>query len=184
MLKTSLFIVSPIIGFVIGYSFLMNLDKNNSEQIQISSVNESVLSTASETSISPTLLPTTIPTPEPTDIPSPIPSPTNIPTPTPTKVINAPADLEPLFDEFSKTFNVDEYKLKKIADCESHFNRSVWKDPYAGMYQFTETTWTKYRNMMNKDPNINLRFGARESIETAAFVLSIGNEHIWPVCSR
>src|SRR3990167_5146214 len=95
-----------------------------------------------------------------------------------------PTDLIPLFDEFSRTYNVDKEKLARIAYCESHFNRGVWKPPYAGMYQFHEKTWEKYRNIMGKDPNIDLRFGARESIETAAFVLSIGQQHIWPSCSK
>ena len=110
-------------------------------------------------------------------------TPTLTPTPTPRPLISAPTDLEPLFEEFSITYSVEKNKLKFIAKCESNFNVGVWKEPYAGLYQFDEVTWTKYRNLMEKDPNINLRFGARESIETAAFVVSIGNERIWPTCS-
>lgn len=177
------FILTPLIGFTLGYSLLAKLD-DVSYKSKVLAQEDEAQNEIITTSLTSTNVPTDTPTPQPTNTPTPIPSPTKIPTPTPTKVIIAPQDLEPLFDEFSKAFNVDEYKLKKIADCESHFNRAVWKDPYAGMYQFQDTTWTKYRNMMGKDTNINLRFGARESIETAAFVLSIGGEHIWPVCSR
>lgn len=182
-MKTVYFIV-PILGFIIGYSSFRTLDKNNTEGKQAYLQEDTVLSVSMETLPSPTPTPTITPSPKPTNIPTQIPTPTEIPTPTPTKIIIAPADMEPLFEEFSITFNVDKNKLKKIADCESHFNRGVWKDPYAGMYQFSETTWTKYRNLMGKDPNINLRFGARESIETAAYVLSIGAERIWPTCSK
>lgn len=79
-------------------------------------------------------------------------------------------------------YGVDVNVLKKIANCESHFNNAVSAPPYAGMYQFTENTWINYRRKMGKDPDINLRFGARESIETAAYVIAIGDLHIWPVC--
>ena len=140
-----------------------------------------VLSEISET----TLTHPPIETPTPTTTPTVTLSPTQTlsPTPKPTPLIIAPQDLEPLFEEFSITYNVDKYKLKKIADCESHFNPGVYADPYAGMYQFSESSWAKYRKLMGKDPNVNLRFGARESIETASFVLSINDESIWPSCA-
>lgn len=184
-LNIYILLIAPTIGFIIGYFAMQNFNKSGSSIIQKTAQDENILSTELETTPSSTRpSPTSSPTPESTMVTASTPYPTAIPTPKPTKVIIAPADLEPLFEEFSKTYKVDEYKLKKIADCESHFNRGVWSDPYAGMYQFKDSTWTKYRNMMGKDPNIDLRFGARESIETAAFVLSIGAERIWPVCSR
>jgi hypothetical protein len=124
--------------------------------------------------LSPTVKPTISPTPKPT--PSPL--------PTPTPIVIAPENLEPLFSEFSSIFGVDANLLKKIAQCETHFNNAVSAPPYAGMFQFTETTWQTYRKLMGKDPDINLRFGARESIETAAYVLSLGKLHLWPACSR
>lgn len=150
-----------------------------------------VLSYETEASETPTETPTPIatetPTPTPTSTPTakPTATPTETPTPTPTPTpqIAAPEDLEPLFDEFAGAYGVDKNKLKAIAKCESNFARGVLANPYAGMYQFTESTWTKYRNLMEKDPNINLRFGARESIETAAYVLSIGDSKIWPSCN-
>ena len=149
-----------------------------------------VLSSQKEPSIDQiiTSMPTLAPSPSLTPTPSPKPSPTNIPTPsltpTPKPPIMAPAAVSHWFSEFSAIYGVDEEKLKRIADCESHFNPGVWAPPYAGMFQFTESTWTTYRNMMGKDPNIDLRFGAREAVETAAFALSIEKDHLWPVCSK
>jgi len=109
------------------------------------------------------------------------PTPTIIPTPT--AQVSAPTDLEVLFNEFANQYAVDANYLKSIADCEAHFNNAVLVDDYAGMYQFTTSTWIHYRNLMSKDPNPNLRFGKRESIETAAFVVSIGKSGIWPSCN-
>lgn len=123
-----------------------------------------------------TILPTATPTilPEPTATPMPL-----------VVEIAAPADLEPLFSEFSTLYGVDANILKKIADCESHFNPGVVAGPYAGMYQFTEGTWTSYRKWMGEDVNSNLRFGAREAIQTAAFAISQGKANIlWPACSK
>ena len=127
---------------------------------------------------------TSSPTPQPTRTPTPKPKPTPTPIPTPTPVIAAPENLEPLFSEFSQIYGVDANLLKKIAECETHFNNAVLSPPYAGMYQFREDTWVTYRRLMGKEADINLRFGARESIETAAYVLSLGKLHLWPVCSK
>src|SRR3989344_1434461 len=137
------FFVIPILGFVIGYSTFQAFDKSATERKMAYSQKDEVLSVSVETLPSATPTPTITPYPKPTNLPTRIPTTTEIPTPTPTRVITAPSDLEPLFDEFSKTFNVDKYKLKKIADCESLFNRGFGKAPYAGMYQFSETPWKK-----------------------------------------
>ena len=167
-----------ILGIFIGFSGMRFFDRDF--------LKGEVLSQEFEEVVSPTVTPTPTPSPSPTPSPTPtlVPTPTLTPMPTPTPILIVPTDLTPLFDEFSRTYSVDKEKLVRIAYCESHFNRGIWEPPYAGMYQFHEKTWEKYRNMMGKDPNIDLRFGARESIETAAFVLSIGAQHIWPVCSK
>jgi hypothetical protein len=115
-----------------------------------------------------------------------------VPTATPTiavqptvSVVNAPSDLEPLFSQFANQYGVDINLLKRIADCESHFNPGVVAGPYAGMFQFTQGTWTSYRNWMGEDPNSNLRYGAREAIQTAAFAMSQGKaSSLWPACSK
>jgi hypothetical protein len=137
------------------------------------------------TTPAPTSPPTPTSTPNPTPSPVPI-SPTLTPTPTLVSIVQAPADLEPVFKEFADKYHVDANLLKKIADCESHFNSGVVSPNglYAGMFQFAVGTWTTNRNLIPADPNPDLRFGARESIETAAFMISRGQSDSWPSCSH
>ena len=156
---------------------------------KVSSINVTeVLSEKVE--VTPTAIQTPTPTPQPTDTPTPTlvptkkPIPTPTPVPTPTPIVKAPENFEPLFSEFASVYGVDANLLKKIAECETHFNNSVSAPPYAGMFQFLENTWVTYRKLMGKDPDINLRYGARESIETAAYVVSLGKLHLWPVCAK
>jgi len=128
--------------------------------------------------ITPSPTPTNTPTPTPTSTPSP--TPTNTPTPTP---IAAPADLESLFEKYSSVYSVDKEKLKRIADCESHFNPNAnWRDIYLGMYQFSESSWRATRTQMNLDSNPDLRTNAEESIKTAAFKISVNGQNAWPNC--
>lgn len=124
-------------------------------------------------------------TPTPTVTPTPKPTNTPFPTATPKPVV-APANLDQLFAEFSQKYHVDPNLLKKIAACESHFNPGVVSPNglYMGMYQFAAGTWISNRKLMGQDPNPDLRFGARESIETAAFMLGRGGASSWPVCSQ
>ena len=140
-----------------------------------------------------TLAATKTPTKPPAKTPAPTPpltlSPTFIPTPTtklttPYPQLTSPYDT--LFAEFAGKYGVDANLLKKIADCESHFNPGVVSPNglYAGMYQFTEGTWRTHRLAMGADPNPDLRFGARESIETAAYVISRWGAGSWPACSN
>lgn len=133
----------------------------------------------------PTVTPTPTLTPTPTITPTPRPTATPTITPTPKPVI-APAGLESLFTDFAAKYHVDPNLLKKIAACESHFNPGVVSQNglYKGMFQFAPGTWLSNRTVMGADPNPDLMFGARESIETAAFMLSRGMASSWPVCSR
>jgi hypothetical protein len=132
----------------------------------------------------PTTTPTPTPTPTNTPTPTPTPTPTNTPTPTPTPTeMPAPVDLEALFEKYSSQYSVDRGLLKRIADCESHFNTNAnWRDVYIGMYQFSESSWVATRTQMNADTNPALRTNAEESIKTAAFKLSIGGQNAWPNC--
>ncbi len=148
---------------------------------------------AEQIEVSPTTESTTTPTPSPE--PTSTPKPTLVPSPTPVTVtvtvtpipdIVAPADLEPLFTEFANQYHVSANLLKKIADCESHFNRGVVSknEEYMGMFQFQVDKWMNERKLMGADSNPDLRFGARESIETAAFVISREGPGPWPACSK
>ena len=125
-----------------------------------------------------TLSPTSTPTPTVTPIP---PTPTITPTPRP---VIAPADLDELFKKYSSQYSIDYELLKRIAKCESGFSTGVSAHGYAGLFQFSEVLWTQTRNLLNQNPDPNLRFSAEESIKTAAFMLSQGHLGIWPNCAK
>ena len=138
----------------------------------------------------PTPTPTITPSPTPTNTPTPTPTntptPTSTPTPTPTpQPVSAPTDLESLFAKFSSEYSVDKEKLKRIADCESHFNANAnYNDMYIGMFQFSEGSWVSTRTHMNLDSNPALRTNAEESIRTAAYLVSVRGTSPWPLCLR
>lgn len=125
----------------------------------------------------PTSTPTLIPTATPTFIP-----PTATPTPIPTIIVVA--DLETLFTKYADEYHADKELLKKIARCESGFNSQADTGLYAGMFQFASQTWINTRTLMGMDPNPDLRKNTEESIRTAAFMISRGQQNAWPSCSR
>jgi Transglycosylase-like domain len=115
---------------------------------------------------------------------SPTPLPTETPTPTvvPTTQPTTATDLDTLFARYSSQYNVSADELKKIAQCESGFNTNSDTGLYAGMFQFSASTWASTRNAMGLDPNPELRKDAEESIKTTAFMLARGQENAWPNC--
>jgi hypothetical protein len=86
----------------------------------------------------------------------------------------------------AEKYKVDANLLKKIASCETHYNPGVVSknELYAGMFQFTLSTWQSNRIAMGMDANPDLRFGIPESIETAAFMISKNGASAWPECSK
>lgn len=134
--------------------------------------------------ITPSPTPTNTPTPTLTPTPTNTPTPTSTPTPTPTNTPHPlPAsDFESYFDQYSNQYGVDKNKLKKIAQCESGIHPGANNGEYGGMFQFSIPTWQGTRAQMALDTNPDLRFGARESIETAAFKISRGGENAWANC--
>ncbi|HSX08737.1 MAG TPA: transglycosylase family protein [Candidatus Saccharimonadales bacterium] len=129
-----------------------------------------------------TLIPTATPTP------TAIPTPTDTPTPTPTvapttaPVVQGSTDIESLFSQYSSQYGISVDELKKIAQCESGFNTNSDTGTYAGMFQFSASTWASVRGLMGLDPNPDLRKNAAEAIHTTAFMLSKGEENAWPNC--
>jgi soluble lytic murein transglycosylase-like protein len=126
----------------------------------------------------PTTQATATPTPSPTL--QPIATPTMQPTPQP--IASGNTDLETLFDQYSGAYNISKDQLKKIAQCESGFNPNADSGTYAGMFQFSATTWASTRGQMGLDPNPDLRKNTEESIKTTAYMLSQGRETAWPNC--
>lgn len=119
---------------------------------------------------------------------TPVPTPTFTPTPTHTPTpIPAPIssnELETLFGKYSSLHNIDKELLRKIAYCESKFNTNTVNGPYAGLYQFTESSWIVTRKRMGLDANPTLRFHPEEAIKTAAFKIAKDGLHAWPNCRK
>lgn len=129
--------------------------------------------------------PTTTPTLAPTRIPTLTPSPSPIPSPTPTPIPQPQFSQEQIhgfIERFAGQYAVDPNVLRHIATCESGFNASAVNGPYIGLYQFGASAWQNNRLIMGEDPDLSLRFNAEESVQTAAYIISIGKKGLWPNC--
>ncbi len=98
----------------------------------------------------------------------------------------APADLENWFNLYATANNIEVDLLKRIAYCESHYHAgSISKNgTYAGMYQYSASTWASTRNAMGLDPNPDLRLNPEEAIKTSAWKIAHGGLGAWPHCGR
>jgi soluble lytic murein transglycosylase-like protein len=135
--------------------------------------------------VAPTEVPTPTPieTPSPTPSPSPTPIPTKTPKPAPTPTPVPPAEINAFIDRFSAQYGVDPNVMRHIAICESGFNPLAKRGAYVGLYQFGPITWQNLRKEIGEDINVNLRYSAEESAQTAAYALSQGKRGIWPNCA-
>ncbi len=189
---------------------LVTSDTNNSDELELSvtpNPEDELIPTSSSTpkpsqthtptpasnaasqsnTASPTVVPSITLTSGPTLSPTVTLTPTVPLTPTPVaKLLVAPAYLEPLFNQYAAQYNVDGQLLRKIANCESHYNTGVVGGGglYGGMFQFAVGSWQSLRIKMGMDANPDLRFGANESIQTAAYAISLGKASMWPSCSK
>lgn len=130
----------------------------------------------------PTPTPTLTPTPTSTPMPTFTPAPTSTPKPTLTPTPIPISDFEAYFDQYSSQYEVDKNQLKKIAYCESGGGTGARNGDHGGMFQFSTQTWQHTRSQMGADTNPDLRFGAKESIETAAFKIAHGGITAWKNC--
>lgn len=110
---------------------------------------------------------------------------TPTPTSSPTPQVSSLNTFE-LINIYAGQYGVDSGMLRKIADCESHFNTNAVgpKGLYVGMFQFGVGSWQSVRNLMKLDPNPDLRKVSEESIKTAAYALSLGKASMWPNCAN
>jgi beta-glucosidase-like glycosyl hydrolase len=116
---------------------------------------------------------------------TPVPTPTFTPTPTPKPMPKLYiGNLDSFFTKYSNQYSVSPDLLKRIANCESHFNSNSVNGPYGGMFQFHEGTWMNIRRIMNENTDPNLRYNAEEAIKTAAFKISVNGAASWPNCSK
>lgn len=133
----------------------------------------------------PTAIPTATPVPTATPTPTakPTPRPTRIPTPT---LIPQPKytseQIYNFINEFSGKYGVNADVMRHMAICETGFNPMGRNGIYAGLFQFDAPTWSSFRKMMGKDPNPDIRYNAKEVVETVAYMLSIHREALWPNC--
>lgn len=108
--------------------------------------------------------------------------PTAMPTLAPTAAPLPATDYEAYFDQYSSAYKVDKELLKHIANCESHFHPGSTNGIYGGMFQFAPSTWSSTRASMGADTNPDLRFDAKEAINTAAFKIANGGADAWAAC--
>lgn len=177
------FIISFLVGNLLGSGGIFLFEKNIFlEGKTLSQQSETLTPTPSPTlTPTPTLEPTKTPTP--TLKPKPTPTPTLTPTPTPILQPSVSSEqINGFIEKFAGQYGVDPSVLRSIAVCESGFNPLATNLVYAGLYQFTPTAWIKYRELLGEDTNPDLRFNAEEAVQTAAFVLSLGQTFIWPSC--
>jgi hypothetical protein len=140
-----------------------------------------------QNSCSPSPKPTPLSNPSPSVIPllprpSTSPPPKPVPSPSPLNIPVSDQQLNQWFIQYSQECGVDEYILKYIAQCESKMNPNAVNGLYAGLFQFTPSTWAVTRIEMQADPNADLRFSAEESIRTAAWKIAHGGQGAWPNC--
>ena len=66
--------------------------------------------------------------------------------------------------------------LAKIINCESGWKVEAKNSTSSasGLAQFISSTWIQTRKKMNRDPDLNLRFNAYESIDTMIFLWDEG----------
>lgn len=91
-------------------------------------------------------------------------------------------EIHGFFEKYSNDYHIDINILRHIAVCESDFNPRASNLSYVGLFQFSKNTWIHYRNLLNEDPEPDLRLNIKESVKTAAYVLSINQAYIWPNC--
>lgn len=164
-------IILLVIISIVYLLFMYFLGKNSNKKVL------GILSSPTPI-ITPTLSPPMIPTPVPTPTPIPTKRPTPVPTPTPA----SSEEVNGFIDRFAGQYGVDPNVIRYIALCESGFRSNAEKAGYVGLFQFGPITWKNLRAEIGEDTNINLRYSAEESVQTASYALSKGKQKIWPNC--
>jgi hypothetical protein len=166
------------VNFMVGYNTMAWIDKNIIGRNSVLSMEVDQDVTTTEISPAPTVVvPTEQPTPTPTPLPTKIPTPTAVPQPKFTS-----EQIQGFVERFAAQYAVDANVLRHLAVCESGFSADAVNGPYAGLFQFAQSSWKTNRATMGEDPNPDLRFNAEEATQTAAYMVSQGRGEIWPNC--
>jgi len=174
------FIVAFLISSILLYGFLYLKDKN---KLQILGSSIEINPTSAPVTPTEVQVPTTLPTPEPTVEPTLVPTGIITPVPTVNPQPNFTSEqINGFIERFASQYGVDPNVLRHVAVCESGFNQSSINGPYAGLYQFSKNSWNNNRLLMGENADPDLRFNAEESVQTAAYIISIGKQSMWPNC--
>lgn len=95
-----------------------------------------------------------------------------------------PSAHDDLYQRFAGEFGIDQTTLTLIAQCESRHNPAAANGDYAGLFQFSSSTWQSTRTSMGLDPNPEHRFNPEEAIRTAAFKIAAGGVRAWYNCAK
>lgn len=98
------------------------------------------------------------------------------------KLIETVQEVKEEIDKVAASYKINSEKLKQLAKCESTFNPKAINGKYGGLFQFDTSTWKSIRKEMNRDSNPDLRFEAKEAIETTAYALAQGKDRLWSQC--
>lgn len=112
--------------------------------------------------------------------------PESVTTPAPTFIPRpnvSSQEINGFIERFAAQYGVDPNILRHIAVCESGFNPNAINRSYAGLYQFSASSWRKYRAEMGENTDSQLRLSAEEAVQTSAFILSTKRSYIWPNCT-
>jgi len=113
----------------------------------------------------------------------PVPTPVLTPLdPLPTAKPATAQEINAFIEAYAQEYAVEVDVLRHVAICESGFKADAVNGDYLGLYQFASITWQKIRSEMKLDTNLTLRLDARESVKTAAYIISEGKKDIWPNC--
>ncbi|NIM02882.1 transglycosylase SLT domain-containing protein [bacterium] len=181
MLKKIVFVVSFFLGVLFGCSGIYLWEKNVFAKGEVLSQQSEVEVSPSPPPPSPSPSPSPSPLPSPSPKPSPLPSPSLSPSPSPPPPASA-EEINGFIEQYAGQYGVDPHILRHIAICESGLNPLAENLAYGGLYQFTPSSWKKYRGLLGEDPNPDLRFNAEEAVQTAAYALSLNQAYIWPNC--
>ena len=94
----------------------------------------------------------------------------------------SPQEIHAFIERFSAQYGVDPNVMRHIAVCESGFNPLAINGPYIGLYQFGKSGWISNRQALGENTDTDLRLSAEESVQTAAYIISIGKGSLWPNC--
>ncbi len=94
------------------------------------------------------------------------------------------SQLDNWFTHYANFYSIDRQKLWSVAVCESGLRVSAVNGDYAGLFQFSPSTWIAVRLRMNMPHDPALRFNPEESIRTAAFKMSQNGYGAWPNCGN